>query len=1361
MTDLPKSSIALQLVVLEDHVLKGLDLWLKEGILTEDQVREFCSSELSCCLKEHSLLRSTLEPVGTQVSEPVFSEISRLFPPLVDPEPKDPSATERSLDPGEVVVKTVASSPIKAENTLEFTQKRDVTPNQYLQFIQAMMTELSIRWVLFLGLFLVVVSSSVLALSQWNRLTASGQYSLLFGYTIAFGGIGLWTSRQSNLTLTSRSLMLTSVLLMPVNFWAMDSLKLWSDPIGWITALGTATVLSRVAFQLLPSLRTDNNSFTFNFRWIWINGLILSVLQWGWQGSSFYGVVAIYLGVISTLIILLKHFRLHHSEYPLTLELFFTFGYGIIILFLRGILSDQIPLASLGLAFGISGWGILSLFKPSSFVWVGIGCLGWGWGISIGAEVPWQACLVSGLLLQILWQELQHRAKPRVVLALLLVGLQTYILVGRLFPDVFWSQGLALAESWFGSRDMLYPALIGISGLPYLGLIVGFSHWLSQGKLSHDSDPHQLARTTEIFGLALAGLLFSLSCGVTGIRFISLCGVSLSCLWIFSHRPQPSEPSILAIHIHSLGLVTLLDGLDWVLPNLPQATWASLLLGGMVGEWFFAFRTQHSAWRKSAWILGGILSGIGYMSLLLEINDGSLLDLIAPALVQVLLMPIGGILIPLFDQHYVNEAWIWILTPMMLTLAPYLAQSAIRSTESTMIQKWTTWAAFGTVLALQGLTLENESLRLFGLVSGSVLMLLTLRQVQSYWISMTGIGLTWIALNVYYFQTFDLTLAGLLLSWVTEVWILWGLRRWVLEKPGSVARLLSHSFRYWGILLTVLSLIGLIIQSSVSLVNGFETSATYLTIITTLVLIGSLVFRLLSGMTNLGFYGLMVCVEILLVNTLGLYGSGSSWVYQVGMGNLGLGLVTQLAGDIWIYRSQERGSEIRRQFSSLVGIPLIFAGLGWIQLHITFTELSCFASFVVTLVGIGIGRRYPVEKGWMITCLYLLSMTVYETAFWAALQGQGGKIGDLLILFAFMGITITWILRFLPQAVLDYLRLQRSDLQIVSHSHWFITTLFLLITPAMPVSGSMTYWGCGIAAATSLYPCWLGRKEDPNPEELSWLYVGMIEMSLTSFWCLDLLFPSTDLRLWLGGIYSVIALGLHQIPWDYLGWPTQPWRRVATILPMIFFVLTFPHSGFISLGLGIIFYGWMSYHYDQIRLSYLSLFLGVWAFYRLIDENSWNLILESYGIIILSYISPITCAVLYGTHVDPFLQGTTARSQRHILRLITTGILCLTAFLDLGDSFWGGAATIVLGLVLLIAGLGLRIRAFLFSGAMTFMVTVVRQIAQFSFSNSVLLWSCGILLGIILLWVGATFEARRSQISQLWIRWVTELAEWE
>jgi hypothetical protein len=82
-----------------------------------------------------------------------------------------------------------------------------------------------------------------------------------------------------------------------------------------------------------------------------------------------------------------------------------------------------------------------------------------------------------------------------------------------------------------------------------------------------------------------------------------------------------------------------------------------------------------------------------------------------------------------------------------------------------------------------------------------------------------------------------------------------------------------------------------------------------------------------------------------------------------------------------------------------------------------------------------------------------------------------------------------------------------------------------------------------------------------------------------------------------------------------------------------------------------------------------------------------------------------------------------------------------------------------LGLVLL--GLLLRVRAFLYVGTLTFVFKMLRLIWLFVAHESQTLWILAFIPGVLIIWIAMTFEARRSQVTALLQYWVTALEEWQ
>jgi multisubunit Na+/H+ antiporter MnhE subunit len=79
----------------------------------------------------------------------------------------------------------------------------------------------------------------------------------------------------------------------------------------------------------------------------------------------------------------------------------------------------------------------------------------------------------------------------------------------------------------------------------------------------------------------------------------------------------------------------------------------------------------------------------------------------------------------------------------------------------------------------------------------------------------------------------------------------------------------------------------------------------------------------------------------------------------------------------------------------------------------------------------------------------------------------------------------------------------------------------------------------------------------------------------------------------------------------------------------------------------------------------------------------------------------------------------------------------------------------------LVIGLGTRIRAFLYVGTITFILTGLYQLVVLNFQYSYAKWVIGFSFGIILILVAANFEQRREQIQRLWGNCLEELSHWE
>ncbi|MEY4520109.1 MAG: hypothetical protein RLZZ499_2709, partial [Cyanobacteriota bacterium] len=133
----------------QPELLQGLEEWLRLGLISPKQVKKIARNRLSCVLP----IREVVESI------PVAAEINNL------------GNQRQVLD-------------------------RATAPHVLQRVFQSFLAELSIRWLLFLGIFLVVVSSGVLAANQWQSFPNLGQYLVLLVYTLGFWGVGFWTGKD-------------------------------------------------------------------------------------------------------------------------------------------------------------------------------------------------------------------------------------------------------------------------------------------------------------------------------------------------------------------------------------------------------------------------------------------------------------------------------------------------------------------------------------------------------------------------------------------------------------------------------------------------------------------------------------------------------------------------------------------------------------------------------------------------------------------------------------------------------------------------------------------------------------------------------------------------------------------------------------------------------------------------------------------------------------------------------------------------------------------------------------------------------------------------------------------------------------
>jgi hypothetical protein len=1266
----PERYIPLQLRLLASHpaLLEGLDTWLKLGLITDREVQIFCQRYLISDLPAQKIVAST--PVSTTAATPQLA--------TAQPQMAAISAT---------AITHPASAPPKVPRTQGWVS----------QFLQSLINEVSVIWLLCLGVFLVVASSAVLAANQWGNLSAPGQYGILLTYTLAFIGASFWTATKPQLLITARMLQVASLLLIPVNFWVMDGFRLLQGGGSGIAMAVVAAVLLSGAIATLMPKRLNTRAITANV-------LGLSWLHWGW-GLASVPVIATYVGCVGTCAILLAQRQGDRSADQETAwwsrisAADIVLPFAVMLLLFRACVVEAVPLEQLGLAFGLCGWLLCwqTRSQPSGRIWalIGLGLLAVGWLVSVGADFPWQAVLVSGLGLWLLGDRLLRHHSPVDLIGLFVVGLGSLGVAQRLIPSSLQEAFIAVCTNWFGTAEM--PDVLWSIGLyPYLWGFLGLTSYLR--RIQHPKLVRVGYTLIWILGVCLVGL----SLLNPGVRSLSLW---LALLTLGAAlRQQSSERRVLVYITHLLGLAAIFSTVDNFAPQLTIANWGILVVAVMVVEWVACLLLTRSAlWQESAWFVGLGLAGLGYLLLAGSIGTAS-----AAQRSVALVIPTALTSLAFFPQFRRVEA------------------AAGLSVVST--------------IAVQFLTFESTVPRLIGLALGALLMVLnTIRSPD----------LIAAALSVGFGLTFGYAIGWEVLPlsfqhWVAlSVGLLWGmfsLRQGLSFQNWNVSRPFQRALDGWAIALTLwtslpLAIYGLIeALAPASWLPPFDWTYHALAGVLTV----ALVYRYWQAPLQLGLVGIAWGVEVTLICTLAYFDQAVS---SVAIATLSLGLLTVLLGEAWTRRT---GQPYRWSYNL---IPLGYGCLGWMLGHTEWTATTGLYTIALAMIGLGIGRRLPALLPITVLGILSISLGSFELVLYPLLNAKGGQPGDGLIILGAVALGLAFVYRSIHQWGARLLNLPPNGLSILGHVHWGLGTFFAII--ALPDLSNLgeQLWGAELLLLGG-YALWQGRSQQPI-----WIYAGLLQILMAMGQALYTQLPASQVMPWAGAIASATALAIYSLPWARWGWAKPPFTQVAIALPATVALLSAFQINTSSLLLVGGFYGWIAFATQMTRVSYVGLPAVNWAALKLLGELQLTSSIWSVGLVGLS--------ILFIAQIDPVLQATNRRDLRHLLRCFAVGLVGVTVLYESDASLWPGVVTIGFSLVLVVLGLVLRVRAFLYIGTLTFVFKVLRLIWLFVAYESQTLWILAFIPGVLIIWIAMTFEARRSQVTALLQYWVTALEEWQ
>ncbi|MBW4647924.1 MAG: DUF2157 domain-containing protein [Kastovskya adunca ATA6-11-RM4] len=1285
----------------QPELLEGLDSWLSLGLIGDAQVRQLCQRYLS----------SPLPQVAVAPSVP----------------PVTPSVPEWQVE--EPVAPTRRPSPLA-------------------QMWQSLRDEISVRWLLFLGLFLVVLSSGVLAATQWRTFPAVGQYGVLWTYTLIFWGVSFWAGKQRNLQLTAQTLRLAMLLLIPVNFWAMD--RLWQQPWGIIAIAFSAVSLT--AITLLQRQSHADTPFTRFFYPSLLAYLGLSYLHWGWDWSNF-PLLAVYIGMVGGTVALFYHTQQQSQllttgeESPPLLPQGRAFViYALIVLLVRAVFIVEVPVEQLGLAIGFSGWLLTWLAQTreqkveslslqerlwrTPFTACGCLLLVLGWVVSVGEPFPWQAVVVSGLGIGFFGQRLRRFWRRWDLAGIFLIGLQAQWLIWELLPSGFQQQAIAF------SRQLIAPeiptsALLSLSLFPFVVVMVGLTDWL------YRRHQPQVARFGERLTLCLGIVLTLIALAHPSLRSLNLI-MSTMTLWVILYRRTPS--TVLVYLTHLTGLLTLTSLVDWAFPSLNQNAWAGILLGLMVAEWGFSVVNPiplASSWRRSAWYLGFALSGLSYALFWTDTQPSQTLEL---------------------------SEWglMWLATPLALTCVASRTQPPQRQQSA-----WLSVAALG---AAQLLTLTLPGVRLVALGVATGLMGVNTRYLRRLpaAIITVGLGLSFVAAMLW--EGIPglprLTIADWLIAGAIALGVLWSLQRLLQRRNGTVAALFAQACDAWAVPLGSVELLALTLHVTSLELELIATNGKYA--IAAMLTVAALLFNQWQQPKNQGVYSLSWAVGLTVAEAVYLAGGGR---LDLAIASIGLGLLVLFVSDGWLSRHRPLS------LSSVETLPLFYAVLGLLLRLGYFNAGTGLITLGAALVGIGVGRRRQEWKPLTYLSIAGISCAWYELTIYQLLQSEGGSLADGITILAVIAVAIAFSYRLLAwfwqsRTQRRFLRLSATEITTTAHIHWLIGSLLMVsavrVVVTTTTSPRLTTVGIVIFLLLAAYALLQERSKEnlpsPSPSvgkdrvfELAgdffpshgWIYLGLIELVATYIYARFIWTELAALDSWLAAIACGIAVLMYHLPWERWGWSNLPWKRSAIAYPLLTVLLTSTAVSTVTLWVVVGFYSWLSWRRSDVRFTYVSIVLINWAVAR------W---FEQYQLTDpLWYATLWGISVLYVAQFDPSLQQSQRYQRRHYLRLLGTGIICLVALFHLDT----GVIPAIIGIVAIFAGLTLRVRAFLFLGTATFLLTAFYQLIILVFDESFFKWVVALIVGIIFIGIAANFETRREQIALVFRNSRSELANWE
>ncbi|MEM9274588.1 MAG: hypothetical protein AAGA80_16740 [Cyanobacteria bacterium P01_F01_bin.143] len=782
---------------------------------------------------------------------------------------------------------------------------------------------------------------------------------------------------------------------------------------------------------------------------------------------------------------------------------------------------------------------------------------------------------------------------------------------------------------------------------------------------------------------------------------------------------------------HGLGLLTICSAIAWLFPSLNIKIWACILLSLAIVEWIvfiLPISLVYKHWHRTNWHYGLGLAIASYLCFLWQIQNS-----------QVVIIEWGAV---------------WLLIPIMLTIIARSLKGKIKVFASF-------YSSIAVILA-QLLTLWQPETRLLGLTVATILMLINSSYLRYWFISAVQIGFT-LCLITDLLDKYVRDLNWLIVSAIA-IWGLYTFRKYLIfclrKEPknklntSKILKKYIQAADYWAIALMA-SELGIFYGSYLKFANSPVSSHildSWQSLVAVILIGGAIAFRYWPQPNAITLYSFVGTVELAVSSSIIIAGGNSLAiaVANITLALLSLWLIHWLPGKSW---------PIARLYN-LPFIPIIYAVIAIVWRLRHFTSSTGLITLGAAITGIGISN-YQGKDNKIIRYISLVGITlaIYELVIYQMSQANGGNAADGFTIWALVSCAITFIYRLVAfwnrkRGQESFANFSLQEIIITANIHWGLSNLLLLnvvsIVFQTDINPRLTPVAIAISISLGLYAIVQARSPQlPNspisPTSLG-VYLGLGEIVATIFYARFMFSKLSILDPWWVLITCIVALIIYQVPWESLGWEVIPWRRFAIAIPVLITFATADNISYFSLFVAALFYLYIAYRQGNLRWSYLSLVFIDWAIARF----AWE-----YDLRAIWFACIVGLSILYIAQFDAYFSA--HRKEQHYARLAGSGLICVVAIFYQDTGVIPG----VISAIVIFAGLGLRVRAFLFVGTITFILTIVYQLVILVFTYSFLKWIIGLIAGVGLIAIAANFESKRDRVSNKLQSYLDRLRDWQ